>query len=751
MRATLATCAVLGAAWLAGRDAHATDLDAAEAAIESAMADRLVQAAGRGKAPLLALRPDGNTPMAICYDRWQYVTAEALARAPTRPAQAALLSSLVGYNLFRTEPLPALVALAKGPDVELRVQALHIIAAAGESGAFAADAVRAGLADPDRRVQAAAAGALRYYFAGPPAAMVAALGKRLEDADQEIRRAALDALGNVKDATPALDGLLAVLADPEADPPSKRRAAVLLGHTGSARAVAPLAAMQGDDNPETRRAAAEGLAGLAKVGRPAGPRGPLEKALEKAEQDVDRETKVAGAEGLAALGHLNVALPTLRRMLFSHDGKARVEALRALGELGKAAAPAAPDLVRLALRQRGGDEDDGGLWGILRDNEAVGILKKLGPPAVTATLRLLHPPPPAARRHRHHADDSDSDSDDDDDDDDDDEGFEQGDRDARGGVLSLLGELGPTSGAAFGPVAKLVADRNEHVRDAVARNLGKLTSDKTAAARVIAKLVRDPKPDVRRTALEALLELGPAAAPAAGAVAHTLGEKDANLAVASAEVLAAIGKGAAGAARQALTKAAGDSSVEVRGAAGHALVTTGVDPKRGLALLAEAFDAAPALNRYRPGREEPRDAGSRLQAVVDRPDATEVVLPAALRGLKSTDWGKQARAAGILDQLGARAASAAPVMLEALGDERQRFNAERAATLCHAVASLPSLTLQQADALVKAFKRDHNEGCGKALVIAAKRVPALADTLKQSFKGECPYPYGAANDVLRSL
>ena len=730
MRVTLAGWAVVGVTLLGCRAAAAADLDATEAANESAIADALVQAADSGKAPLLPLQGDGNTPSPICYDRWQYVVAEALSRARTRPAQEALLSSLAGFNLFRTEPIPVLVALAKGPDLELRLQALHIVAGAGESGGFAADAVRAGLADPDRRVQAAAAGALRY-FPVPPPGMVAPLGRRLEDADQEIRRAILDALANVKDANAALEGLLALLADREADLPSKRRAAVLLGRTGSARAVAPLAAMLDEANPAARRAAAEGLAGLAKRGRPPGLRGPLEKA----EDDVDRETKVAGAEGLAALGHLDVALPTLRRMLFSHDGGASDEALRALGELGKAAAPAAPDLVSVAIALDDRNDYSARAFWELRQKKAIDVLKKLGPPAITAAVRLLRPAAPTAHK------------------DDDDDGEGNGDADGEGQArlraLYLLGELGPVAGAASGSVAKLAADRDEHVREAVARNLGKLASNKAAAARVIAKLVRDPKPGVRTGALEGLRELGPAAAPAAGAVAAALGNED--TIVAAADALAEIGKGASGAARLALTKAASDSRIDVRGAVGYALVTTGVDPKRGLALVAEAFDAAPALNRDFPGREPRRDAGWRLQAVAGRPDATEIVLPAALRGLKSADWGKQTRAATILDVLGDRAAGAAPAMVEALGDERQRFNAERATALCHAIASLPSLTSEQAGALLKTFKRDHNEACGKSLVIAAKRVPDLAGTLKQAFKGECPYPYGAANDVLKAL
>src|SRR5262249_29609805 len=157
----------------------------------------------------------------ICYDRTHYVVAQALARARTRPAQALLLSSLASANLFKTDPLPVLVAYAKGPDLEFRLQALRAIATAGEYATFGNDAVLAGLADPDRRVQAVAASAFRYRYEGAPAAMVAPLGKLLETADQESRRLVLDGLHNVKDPAPALEGLLAVLADPEADVHSK--------------------------------------------------------------------------------------------------------------------------------------------------------------------------------------------------------------------------------------------------------------------------------------------------------------------------------------------------------------------------------------------------------------------------------------------------------------------------------------------------------------------------------------------------
>jgi HEAT repeat protein len=723
MRITLAGCAmvatmaatVAATVALAGGSVGSAGLDPAETAVESAMADKLVEAAGHDKAALLALKPNGATAGPICYERWQYVFGEALGRARTRSAQALLLSELGTYNLFKTDPIPALATVASGTDVELRVQALRVIAGAGESGAFAADAVTAGLADPDRRVQAAAAGALRYYyFTGLPPAMVAALGRRLEDADQEIRRAALDALINAKDAAPALGGLLAVLGDAEGDLPSRRRAAVLLGRTGSPRAVAPLAAMLSDDSDATRRAAAAGLAGLARRERSEG----LRAALERAEDDVDRETKVAGAEGLASLGHLDVALPTLRRMLLSQEEKAREEALRAVGELGKAATPAAPELVMLALN--GGDHSD-----------AVAILKKLGPPAAAATLRWLRP---AAGGGASDADD-DADS----------------TGEVRSNALYLLGKLGPAASATFGAVARLAGDRDDQVREAVARNLGDLAADKAAAARVIEKLVRDRNPRVRRGALEGLRAIGPPAAVAAGSVAAQLADPDATLAVAAGDALADMGKAAAAAARAGLIRAAGDARAEVRGAAGYALVTTGVDAKRGLALVAEAFDAARSVSGNFFIREPLRDAGLRLQAVASRPDATDVVLPAVLRGLKSTDMGKQARAATILDRLGSRAAGAASTMVAALDDQSQRGNSERTASLCHAIAALPSLTGDQGAALLRAFKGSHNLACSGALVIAARRIPDLADALKQAFRGECPYPYGAANAAVNAL
>jgi HEAT repeat protein len=711
-------------ALLAGGSVESAGLDTTEAAAESAMADKLVEAAERDKAALLALKPNGSAQGPICYERWQYVFGEALGRARTHSAQALLLSELGSFNLFKTDPIPALVAVARGSDIELRAQALRVIAGAAESGEFAADAVRAGLADPDRRVQAAAAGALRFYYIhGLPPEMVGPLGKRLEDADQEIRRAVLDALANAKETGAALDGLLVVLGDPEADPPSKRRAAVLIGRTGSPRAVAPLAAMLGNDGDATRRAAAAGLAALAKRGRPEGLRAPLERAHD----DLDRETKVAGAEGLAALGQLDVALPTLRRMLLSQEEKAREEALRAVGELGKTATPAAPELVMLALSR--GDHGD-----------AVEILKKLGPPAAAATLRWLRPPARAARRGGS-------------DDGDDDEGeldFEGADG-VRSSALYLLGQLGPAAGAAFEPVARLAGDRNDDIREAVARNLGSLAPDKAAAARAIEKLAHDRSPRVRRGALEGLRALGPSAAVAAGSVATLLADPDATLAVAAADALADMGKAAAAAARAGLIAAAADARVEVRGAAGYALVTTGVDAKRGLALVAEAFDAVRSVYGNLPIREPPRDAGLRLQAVASRPDATDVVLAAALRGLKSTDWGKQARAAIILDHLGSRAAGAASAMVAALDDSSQRGSGERTASLCHAIASLPSLTAEQGAVLLRAFKASHNPGCGGSLVIAARRIPGLADTLKQTFKGECPYPYGAANEAVNAL
>jgi HEAT repeat protein len=171
----------------------------------------------------------------------------------------------------------------------------------------------------------------------------------LKDKADPVRAAAAEALGRIgPDAKEAAPALVEALRDKKSDRSVRLFAAYALGRidpTPPNLAVAALGEVLRDaESPtEARKAAADSLGLLGKVAEDAVP------ALAEALKDMKSvEVRRAAAIALAQIGPPAVkALPELRQATHDEDKFVRSHATHTLGGLGKDAADAVPELIRL--------------------------------------------------------------------------------------------------------------------------------------------------------------------------------------------------------------------------------------------------------------------------------------------------------------------------------------------------------------------------------------------------------------------
>lgn len=171
------------------------------------------------------------------------------------------------------------------------------------------------------------------------------VAKRLEDESPRVRWAALEALGRIGGGGGGqIEAVIACLRDPV---PGVRRAAVgCAGRLGEAAAlplVSRLLAPQDEDIRDGVKAALVALGPDAAPGIPA-----LAKA---AADEADVVLAEHATDVLVSIGEASV--PALTQLLATPAGLAPITAATALGRLGPPAAPAIPDLVRLAVARKG--------------------------------------------------------------------------------------------------------------------------------------------------------------------------------------------------------------------------------------------------------------------------------------------------------------------------------------------------------------------------------------------------------------
>jgi len=340
-------------------------------------------------------------------------------------------------------------------------------------------------------------------YCGPAALEI--LTASLGSADTGSRRVAVSALGQLgPDAAGAVPALAKLAADE--DKGVRQALAAALGGIGAgAEGVPPvLVKLLADKEVRVRRSAAEALGRLGPpVKKAAG--AALEKALADEDGWVRRETalalhKVGGAEALEKV------VSALAGLLGGKDRKLRVSAAAALGEMGAAAKPAVPALVKALVR----DPAD-------RRNEvpraALAALGEIGPgaaAAVPALIKLVEDP-------------------------------------QRGLATSLfpfalatLGRMGPAAKEALPALQKLSDSKHPHhaqvrVRALVAQI--RITGRPEEAIRILIEFLSDQSRKVRQQAAEALGDLGPDAKAAVPELEKLLKDRHKYVRRAAAEAL----------------------------------------------------------------------------------------------------------------------------------------------------------------------------------------------------------------------
>jgi HEAT repeat protein len=391
--------------------------------------------------------------------------------------------------------IPDLLRALEGSNATARANAARSLGELGSGGKIAVSALLKALNDDSESVRKLALEALRKIGA-PDKGDVPLLVTALKDRNAEVRRYAAGALGQVgPGARSAVAPLLAALKD--ADGGVRQSAARALGKMGpdaKERVQRALVEALGDDDPDVRGAAAEGLASL-----------PLDAgdvpALLKLLKNADSEVRAQAARSLGKVGpEARDAVSALVQALQDRNGRVRQSALEGLAGIGPDAKDSVSDVVK-ALKDPTKEVR----------RAAANALGKIGPAAA-------HEAAPALA------------------------GLLGGaDKDDQVAALAALPGLKPTGRDGKDVYAKAVAlfdDPDEQLRqkavDALAR-VGK------AAVPALENALGNTSKEVRLRAAQALGEIGPPAKDASQILSlHVQGDQDADVRQACGQALAKI-------------------------------------------------------------------------------------------------------------------------------------------------------------------------------------------------------------------
>lgn len=391
---------------------------------------------------------------------------------------------------------------------------------------------------------------------------------------------------------------------------------------------------------------------------------------------------VFGRRGGAAAAHqpdrVALAVATLRGALADPSSAVRVGAAQALGQIGRAAAAAAPDLIGIlkdadetvrcraaeALGLIGAEAAVPALTDELADPSpavqeaaarALGAFKQAAETAVPALVPLLQHP---------------------------EEGVRQAAADA-------VGNIGTLSVTATASLVDGLTSRDTLVRAQTAEALGTIGEAAEDAAPALVAALSDGSDRVRAKAAEALGKIGDGAAEAAvPSLVRALRDKDNWVSALAAEALGEMG-GAAEEAVPALVKSLRHINPLVRANAAEAIGKAG----------SVAADAIPALE----AAAADEDGGVRAQAVraiggVASPGADRALL----RGLGDLDPRVRAAAAEGLGQRGNASEAAAAALLPLLEDANDQVKYE----VIRALPKIAGPTPEVVDGLCRALLED---------------------------------------------
>lgn len=439
------------------------------------------------------------------------------------------------------------------------------------------------------------------------AADVPGLLKTLDDKEPRHRADAADELGLIgraaKDAVPALTRL----ANKDADPLVRIRAAeALLRIEPQAKFVQVLIEAMGDSQPKVRRAAVESLGNSGEHAVAAVPK--LIDALKDADADVRWAAVLAlgriGPQARAAVTGLIAAL---------QDPALRAVAADALGSIGPAAQPAVPELARLigpAATAR---------WPI-----AIALTRIGGDGSEAATPVFI-------------------------------DGLKASDEPTKWDSLFYIQRMGPRGGAAVSALRKLLKNEEENVdiREIAVFTVGKIGPDARDAIPDLLPLLGGDDETLRQRAAVSLAEIGAAAMP--GVIGQLKGNPAARYWAAYA--LERMGPAAASAGAALIDRLRSDGDTDVRGAAAAALGEIGPDARGGADALTAALQDKESRVRILAA-----EALWKLEKTPDR------ALPILSKELASKDAPARREAAEALGRLAAIAKAALPLLRKALED-----------------------------------------------------------------------------------
>jgi HEAT repeat protein len=509
------------------------------------------------------------------------------------------------------EAIPDLLNLVQDEAPGVRGIAIHSLGQMGSEAKGAIPQLLRLLHDNRPEMRVAAAGALGEI--GPEARVAVADLLRLLQEDPHLRHVAAVALGGIgAEAKAAIPELIKLLR--EGDERSREVVASGLIGMGS-EAIAGLIALLESDQPQVRRRAVACLGDLVQRRRAA-----HRERMEEASTPEPARTEEVGAQ-------MELAMPTLQRLVRDSDPLVREEAAKALGKMGAEANAAIPNLVVRLLQ----DE----MPAVRR--AAVEALRDMRPTpkaAIPGLIRLIEDAEaevPLAARHAtilRDAPESDEDL----------ERVVVTDADVRNAALFSLDmalrdvgpeQIGPTANTAIPALVRLLEDKKAGVSP--------------CAARILGKMGRAQKGPEAEAAIPHLLRL-----------LQETGQYSAGRRSEAARALGGIGFGAV----PELVRLLGNESPDVRQAAAMALGYLGPEARTATTDLVELLQDKRTDVRIH--------AVSALSAI--GPEA-EVAIPHLIELLKDKEASVRTRAASALSAIGRDAKVATPHLVDLLDDE----------------------------------------------------------------------------------